>query len=343
MVRLKDIAEHVGVSISTVSRVIKNDRSRSVHPDTRKKVWDAVKELGYVPNLNARSLVTGKDPVEQRKRTMKIGWVANPKTAEMNPYYSSIYSGISDTINRLEYTLVNINKEDLDEDSRLLEILHESGIEGLILLDALDQDLVQFIQQYIPVVGLDYSYTEESITVVDFDRIAATKKAVGHLIKAGHTQIGFIGGGVGSGNEDLSLEKRYQGFRLALEEAGISFQEDWVMNTYWSIEQSYLGMQKVLKQEVLPTAMFCASDLMAIAAMRAVYEHGLRIPEDIAFIGFDNIEMAKYSTPPLTTINIPKYEMGEIAAKTVIDMVEKRLDIPIKILLPFELIIRESC
>ena len=119
--------------------------------------------------------------------------------------------------------------------------------------------------------------------------------------------------------------------------------KEWVINTGWHLEKSYEEMKKLLKRQgSLPTAMFCASDLMALPAMRAVLKNDMKIPDDIAFIGFDNIELAKYSTPPLTSINIPKYEMGEIAAKTIIDMVENRLNLPVKILLPFELIIRES-
>lgn len=341
MVRLKDIAEHVGVSISTVSRVIKNDKSRNVHPETRKKVWDAVKELGYVPNLNARNLVTGQQQ-STKKRTMKIGWVADPKTAEMNPYYSSIISGISDTIEDSDYTLVNFTNEDFSNESRLLEIIHEMGIEGLILMDEIDRSSLEFIQRHIPIVGLDHVYSDETFTTVDFDRIAAAKLAVEYFIKNGHQKIGFIGGGVGVENGDLSLEKRFQGYKLALEEAGIEYKEKWVINSHWNTENSYKGMKELLKSDDLPTAIFCASDLMAIPAMRAIHESGLRIPDDIAIIGLDNIEMAKYSTPPLTTINIPKYEMGEIVAKTMVDMVEEKIKVPIKILVPFELVVRES-
>lgn len=342
MVTLKDIAEYVGVSISTVSRVIKNDPTRSVHPETRRKVWAAVKELGYVPNIHARKLVTGQN--DERPRTMKIGWVANPKTAEMNPYYSSIYSGISDTIKNLEYSLVNITQEDLMNEAKLLSILLEVGIEGLILLEEVDPNTINYIQQHIPIVGLDVSYTDASFTIIDFDRIAAAKLAVDHLIKKGHRKIGFIGGGIGENNANLTAEKRYQGYTLALELAGLPIEEKWIINTRWSIEASYESMKQLIENEKeLPTAIFCASDLMAIPAMRATLEKGLRIPEDIAFIGFDNIEMGKYSTPPLTTIDIPKYEMGEISAKTMVDIIEKRINLPIKILLPFHLVERDSC
>lgn len=192
-------------------------------------------------------------------------------------------------------------------------------------------------------MGLDFYYSEETITIIDYDRKEAAKMAVEHLIKQGHEKIGFIGGGAGPRNENLAVEKRFQGYLTALEEAGIEFKENWIIDTGWLLENSYEGMKKLLKEQCeIPTAMFCASDLMAIAAMRAVFENNMKVPDDIAFIGFDNIEMAKYSTPPLTSIGIPKYEIGELSAKTIVDKVEGKLNIPVKILLPFELIVRES-
>ncbi|CAM4175784.1 LacI family DNA-binding transcriptional regulator [Lederbergia lenta] len=343
MVRLKDIAEKVGVSISTVSRVIKDDKSRNVNQETKQKVWDAVKELGYIPNLHARNLVTNQSSHESKRRTMKIGWVADPKVAEFNPYFSNIYSGISNTLDKLNYTLINMYKDEIADESRLLKMIHESGIEGIILVDRIDEKTLKFLKKYLPVVGLDFYYSEETITVIDYDRKEAAKMAVEHLINQGHEKIGFIGGGSGPRNESLAVEKRFQGYLTAIEEAGMVSKEDWIIDTGWLLENSYEGMKKLLKeQSEIPTAMFCASDLMAIAAMRAVFEKNLKVPDDIAFIGFDNIEMAKYSTPPLTSIDIPKYEIGELAAKTIVDKVEGKLNIPIKIFLPFELIVRES-
>nr|WP_280518610.1 substrate-binding domain-containing protein [Lederbergia wuyishanensis] len=261
----------------------------------------------------------------------------------MNPYFSNIFTGIDDTLSKLNYTLVNVYEDELKDQARLHKMVHESEIEGLILVDKIDEEIINFINTYLPIVGLDFFYSEESITIIDYDRIRAAKKAVEHLVEKGHRKIGFIGGGTGEKNESLSSEKRYQGYRLGIEEAGINLQEKWIINTKWSLDNSYEGMKKLLEAEQdLPTAMFCASDLMAIAAMRAVHEHNMKIPDDIAFVGIDNIEMSKYSNPPLTTINIPKYEIGELAAKTIIDKVEGKLNLPVKILLPFELIIRES-
>lgn len=345
MAKLKDIAEYVGVSIATVSRVIQSDPTRNVNPEIKRKVWDAVKELGYTPNQNARNLVTSNQK-QNRKRTMKIGWVADYKIIEMYPYYASMLNGVSDYLEHSEYTLVNINKEILQHDPLLHKTIHESGIEGLILFDSIDESILEYALEYIPIVGLDFSYTNKkmNISLIDFDREAAGVMAVEHLIQQGHTRIGFLGGGIGDQFENSQGENRYKGFQKAMNGAGLNIQPEWIGNTKWSMEKSYEFMAKLLKErsDHLPTAMFCASDMMAIAAMRAVIEQKLRIPEDIAFIGLDNIEMSKYSSPPLSTIDIPKYEMGELAAKTVIERIEGKTSLSVKILVPFELVIRES-
>ena len=343
MVRLKDIAEFVGVSISTVSRVIQNDQSRNVKPETKAKIWEAVKELGYIPNQHARNLVANKQE-KSNTRSMKIGWVANPKGAEMNPYFATIYTGIRDTLATNDYSLITITKDEIENEVLLLKTIHDLGIEGLLLIDPIDDSLVEYIQQNIPVVGLDFFYTNKNIAIVDYDREASIKKVVEYLVQQGHRDIGFIGGGVGESFEDLYSEHRFIGFQIAMEAAGLEIQPEWVINTLWKMENSYEKMKGLIKTDPLhlPTAMVCASDLMAIAAMRAVRECNLGIPEDIAFFGVDNIEMGKYSSPQLSTVEIPKYEMGRMAAKTIMELVEKEIRLPIKMILPFELVLRES-
>lgn len=343
MIRLKDIAEHVGVSISTVSRVIQNDQTRNVNSETKAKIWEAVKELGYIPNQHARNLVTNKQE-KNNTRTMKIGWVANPKQAETNPYFATIYTGIRDSLSDNDYTLISITKDEIENEVLLLKTIHDLGIEGLLLIDKIDDSLIEYIQQNIPVVGLDFYYTDKNMAIVDYDREASIKMVVRHLVKQGHRDIGFIGGGVHKTFEDLHAEHRFKGFQLAMEEAGLAIQPEWVINTQWKMENSYEKMKSLIKRDPLhlPTAMVCASDLMAIAAMRAVRENNLRIPEDIAFFGVDNLEMGKYSSPQLSTVDIPKYEMGRMAAKTIMEMVEGKIKLPIKITLPFELVLRES-
>lgn len=343
MTRLKDIAEHVGVSISTVSRVIQNDQTRNVNQETKAKIWEAVKELGYVPNKHARNLVANKKE-KSSIRTMKIGWVANPIQAEMNPYFATIYTGIRDALAKNDYSLVSITKDELENETLLLKTIHELGIEGLLLIDQIDCSIIEYIQQTIPLVGLDFFYTDKNIATVDYDREAAVKMVVQYLVKQGHKEIGFIGGGMNETLEGLYTEHRFKGFQQGMEEAGLAIRPEWIIHTKWKMENSYEKMGTLIKEQPLhlPTAMVCASDLMAIAAMRAARENELRIPDDIAFFGVDNIEMSNYSSPQLSTVDIPKYEMGRMAAKTIMEMVEGKITLPIKMILPFELVLRES-
>nr|WP_275950914.1 substrate-binding domain-containing protein [Cytobacillus citreus] len=275
---------------------------------------------------------------------MKIGWVANPKQAETNPYYATMYAGIRDTLDDNDYTLISITKDELENEALLLKTIHDLGIEGLLLIEAIDDSLIEYIQQNIPLIGLDFHYTDKDIAIIDYDRKAAIQKVVQHLVRQGHQDIGFIGGGANEGYVNLDSEYRFKGYKAAMEEAGFAIQPGWVINTQWNMENSYQKMKSLIKRDPLhlPTAMVCASDFMAIAAMRAAREHNLRIPEDIAFFGVDNIEMGKYTFPQLSTVDIPKYEMGKIAAKTIMEMVEGKITLPIKITLPFELVLRES-
>ncbi len=339
MVRLKDIAEHIGVSVTTVSRVIKNDPTRNVNPETKKKVWQAVKELGYTPNEYARLLVASAR--QQKKRTKKIAWLASPRLAEDNPYFSKIYSGISETLNNAGYMLVVLTNEDLEDEALFQQMIREKEVEGLLLIDKVDEKILLELMDLIPVVGVDFNYSDHAISTVDYDREDAAYKAVEHLRSKGHQRIGFIGGEI---NAVMTSEKRFKGYKKAMNEFGLTTDECWIINSNWCLEQSYKSALELLSQPTndRPTALLCAGDLLAIAAMRAAHELGLTIPDDIAFIGIDNNEMAQYAVPSLTTISIPQYEMGVIAAKTLMNQIEDHPTIDLKTLLPFQLIARQS-
>lgn len=339
LVRLKDIAKHVGVSITTVSRVIKNDSSRNVNPETKKKVWQAVKELGYIPNEYARNLVASS--VQEKKSTRRIAWLASPRLAESNPYFSKIYSGISETLNNAGYSLLLLSNEDLEDEAFFHQIIREKEVDGVLLIDKVDEEILLEIKEMIPVVGVDFNYSDHAISTVDYDREEAAFKAVEHLISKGHRHIGFIGGGI---DITMTNEKRFKGFKKAMNEFGLPIRESWIINSNWCLEQSYKATKELLNnpQNNRPTAIFCAGDLLAIAAMRAAHELDLNIPGDIAFIGIDNNDMAQYVVPSLSTISIPQYEMGVIAAKTLMNQIEDNPNIALKTLLPFELLIRQS-
>lgn len=340
MATLKDVAEHVGVSISTVSRVVNNDASRSVNADTRRKIWDAVTLLGYQPNKTARELV--KKGSSKPEHTHRVGCIVAVSQNKYNhPYFSPILEGIEKGVQEQggELAFIHTN-EDIKSPEMLHKVVQESGIEGMIVVERIDSSSYEYIKRHVPyLVGIDIS--DPAISSVGYDRLLAAKHAVQHLISRGRRKIGFIGGAGMAQN--ITREKRFMGYKEAMEDAGLEVRPDWVLDSGWNVDTSYELMKRALenKQDV-PDAIFAASDMMAISAMRAAFENKLRIPEDIAFVSIDNIEFAQYSNPPLSTVHIPKYEIGWVAAKTLFDMSQKQYPMPVRITLPFELVERQS-
>lgn len=340
MATLKDVAEHVGVSISTVSRVVNNDASRSVNSDTRRKIWDAVTLLGYQPNKTARELV--KKVAAKPEFTHRVGVIVAVSQNKYNhPYFSPILEGIERGVQEQggELAFIHTN-EDIKSPETLHKIVQESGIDGMIVVERIDPSSYEYIKRHVPfLVGIDIS--DPAIPSVGYDRLLAAKFAVQHLISRGHRRIGFIGGAGLAQN--ISKEKRFLGFKEAMEEADLDVRQDWILDSGWNVDTSYELMKRVLENKAdLPTAFFAASDMMAISAMRAAFESKLRVPEDVAFVSIDNIDFSNYSTPPLSTVHIPKYEIGWVAAKTLFDVSRKQYPMPVRITLPFELIVRQS-
>jgi DNA-binding LacI/PurR family transcriptional regulator len=219
--------------------------------------------------------------------------------------------------------------------------VNESALDGMIVVEGIPADAYRWIKQHVKViVGIDISDPE--VPVIAYDRVSAAKAAVDHLIVKGHRRIGFIGGPGLQG--DIQKEKRYRGYRYAMEEADLAIDPDWVINVNWDVNRSYEMVKEALEQrgKNRPTAFFAASDMMAIPAMRAAAEQQLAIPKDVAFFGVDNIEVSQFTSPPLSTINVPKLEMGMVAAKTLLDYLHRLLTIPVKILVPYQLILRQS-
>lgn len=340
---LKDVAQHVGVSVSTVSRVVNNDTSRHINAETKTKVWQAVRELGYEPNESARRLVRNEKE-QGRKTTKQIGCiVAGAHLRDEHPYFSPILNGFNKKMIEAGYSISFIHTADeLADEAALHRIGQDIRVDGVMIIGWVSQSIIDYLKQcQIAVVGI--STTGDGIAVIDYDRISGAKAAVEHLLDQGHRQIGFIGGF--GHTKKLESEERFLGYKFALYEAGIPLNKAWIIDTAWIVDQSYEQMTAMLQQfrdDQLPTAMFSASDLLAIPAMRAVIEQGKRIPEDIAFVAMDNIELAQYTSPPLSSVHVPKYEIGAVAAKTMFDQLQGQYPLTPKVLLPYELIVRQS-
>lgn len=343
MATLKDIAERVGVSVSTVSRVINSDSSRHVNTETKNKIWKVVQELGYEPNESARRLVQNK--AEQPKASMKIGCIVfAPQLQQHHPYFSPIMAGVQKELFERGYSIAYIHAlEEVRSEAVLHKAVHESSIDGMIIVGRMDDHILDYIGKYVPaIVGIDTVTSDDPIPIVDYDRVAAVQTAIRHLVAQGHRKIGFLGGL--AGEREGESELRLIGYRFALQEAGLELNPNWIIDTKWDVNQSYAGMLDMIDRhpDDLPTAMMAASDMMAIPAMRAAAERNIRIPEDMAFVGIDNIEISAFTSPPLSTIHIPKQEIGALAASTLIHCIQDKNMLPVKIQVPYQLIIRQS-
>jgi len=343
---LKDIAEAVGVSISTVSRVINSDVTKHVSEETRSKIWRAVQELGYEPNESARKLVMKKHAASKQP-TMQIGLISSWTlySAEQDPFFTSIFAGMRKMLEDFGYTFAYMYTfKELRNEAALQKVLYEQRVDGVVVFGDVyeDNDMVNLIQKHIPaIVGV--MSDSPDIQNINFDHIAAAETAVNHLALQGHRQIGFIGGYGYDG--DLESEDRYIGYKLSMQKAGLEIRKEWLVNTEWVVDRSYSWMLEMLdrnQNKQLPTAIFAVSDRLALPAMRAAIERGYRVPEDIAFIGIDNIELSQYTSPPLSTIHVPKFELGMTAIKTLIDYMQSDFRPAFQLLMPHELIVRQS-
>ncbi|GIP35375.1 LacI family DNA-binding transcriptional regulator [Paenibacillus sp. J2TS4] len=341
MPTLKEIAQHAGFSISTVSRVLNNDTSRHISIETKTKIWKVAKDLGYVASQTTKAS-TRKTATGGRTDFRQVGCIVSvPQNKYNHPYFSPILEGIEKKLSELNCSLAYvITMNEIEGEKAMRRLLQDTKLDGLIIVEGINQELYETIKKLVPaIVGIDIA--DPTVPVISYDRVQAAKAAVRHLMGQGHRRIGFIGGAGMTG--DLEREKRYRGYREALQEAGMEVDARWVINAGWDVNVSYSRMVELLDTEAeLPTAIFAASDMMAISAMRAVTERGMRIPQDMAFVGLDNIEVSQYTSPPLSTIHIPKSEIGMMAAKVLVDQLDGNNPLPFRLLMPFQLLVRSS-
>ncbi len=302
---MKDVARMAGVSTSTVSHVINNDRF--VSEAIREKVDAAIKELNYAPSALARSL--------KLNQTRTIGMLI---TASTNPFYSELVRGVERSCFERGYSLVLCNTEgDEQRMNRNLETLMQKRVDGLLLLcTETHQPSKEIIQRYpsIPTVMMDWAPFDGTSDLIQDNSLLGGDMATQHLIDKGHTRIACITGPLDKTPARLRLE----GYLSAMERAGLAIPDGYRITGDFEFNGGFEAMQKLLAQEPRPHAVFIGNDAMAFGAYQALYQAGLRVPDDMAIVGYDDIELARYMTPPLTTIHQPKDELGELAIDVLI-------------------------
>lgn len=330
MATLRDVARRAGVSIATVSYVLNG--TRPVSPEVEARVWEAVAALQYRPNRLARGL--------RRKRTHVLGLIV-PDNA--NPFFAEIARGLEDISFAHDYSLILCNSDgDPSKEQRYLGVLIEQQVDGIALVSAsaTPAHLTILRERGIPFVVVDRDLPGLEADCVLADNFQGGYLATWHLLNRGHRRIACI-----TGPSDLTPSAdRVRGYQKAMEEAGIEPLEVWVYRGDFRAESGYHAARFFLSLPlpIRPTAIFACNDLMAIGAMRAIGEAGLSIPQDIALVGFDDIVLASYVIPPLTTVAQPTYEMGRLAGELLLRRIQARGRPPARHLLPVRLIVRHS-
>lgn len=327
-----DVARRAGVSQTTVSLVLNNPETPSVPEETREKVFAAIRSLGYVPNFTARMLRTS--------RTLTLACIIPMIT---NPFYPAFVSGVQEMAEQKGYDVIIYNTHSSAErEARFLQSVQQGRVDGVIgvFFYTRARDLLPLFEKNIPVVRLEvrkHSGGEWPLDNIYVDNSAAAYQAVTYLVNRGHRPIAMLTGPDGPRNA------RRDGYLRALAESAVPHKP--LLQETGSYDEigGFTGMQRLLAEGHRPVAVFAANDLMAIGAIKAIRDAGLRIPADIAVVGFDDIPAARLIYPPLTTIHQDQGEMGRRAAGLLIERLEgKSPPEGRSVEMPFELIVRES-
>ncbi|MGG1878941.1 LacI family DNA-binding transcriptional regulator [Paenibacillus cisolokensis] len=339
MSTIRDVAKLANVSTATVSRVLNNDTKYKITEETKERVWQAVTQLNYKISSKPKRKASAKEPAEAKSQ-IKIGCVLSVTKGKYNdPYFMSILSGVEERLLSRGYSIAFIRTGIELNDHQILSSTFNEPITGLILMESLNRETYEYIRKQVPyIVGID---TERGdIDNVGYDHYNVASVAVNHLIEKGHTQIGYIGGSGLTGN--LKDSRRYRGYYASMHAAGLSVNPDWVIDCMWDEAVCTENINRLCTSGNVPTAFFAGSDLMAMAALNALYSSGISVPNDVAVIGLSNIEVSKYSNPPLSTIDVPTKEIGMVAVDNLLDRINGNQLLPKKVILPTRLVVRSS-
>jgi LacI family transcriptional regulator len=319
------VAQEAGVSAATVSRIL---NGTAVVNDAKKKaVDDAVAKLGYVPNPMARGLAGG--------RTLSIGVVTQ---AIDSPFYGAALRGIEDQLDPAGYSPLFVSGHwATDIETRCIDVLLSRRVDGIVVLTGrlTDAALRKFAKQ-VPLVVTGRALQEPGLFSLDFDNFEGGRLATRHLLELGHQRVAFIAGDA----DHPDVSERLRGYRDALAEAGLPFDPNLVVQGEYHEESGLQAVTTLLSRGVHFTALFSTNDQMAIGAAHGLQQHGLRVPEDVSLVGFDDLPTSRYALPPLTTIHQPAYEMGQLAAEAMLALIGGNT--PTQVLPAPRLIVRSS-
>ncbi len=323
------------MSRTTVSFVLNNVEGAQISPETRERVFQAAMDLDYFPDAAAQTLASG--------RSMTIGLVLNrsPNAIVSDTYITQVVDVLVEEVRRKGMRLILEIVEDDRHASTYLDLVRSKRIDGIIFSGprSADEALNALVADGFPTVLMG-DLPNSPVCSVDVDNVTAARQATIHLIRLGHRAIACI---TNAPPAYTACVERLHGYRQALQEYDLEYREDLVRYGDFSPESGYQQMKSLLVEKPYPTAVFVASDVVAIGAIAAIPELGLEIPRDIALVGFDDVPLARYLDPPLTTVHLPTREMSLLASEMIMELINGSRPVHPQVLLQTDLVVRKSC
>jgi LacI family transcriptional regulator/LacI family purine nucleotide synthesis repressor len=331
MLTIKDIARKAEVSVATVSKVMNG--YDDIGEVTKAKVLKIIKENNYRPNANAQSLRTNKSFL------VGLFFKDHQDSGVKHPFFRGIISGLEERLLENNYDMILFSANWEDQFS-YLEKCQFRNVDGAILMGMPKDDskLPELLNAKIPSVFIDLDISDDKASYIISDNEEGARKAVRHLVELGHKKIAIIEG------EQITIptQKRLAGYKAELKAQNLKVRDEWIIQGRFSVDGGFKAMEEILALKERPTAIFCMGDEIAVGAMQAIKEAGLKVPDDFSIVGFDDIEISQYLNPALTTIRQKKGEMGTEAAKMVLEMINPPEEKVEPEIIETELILRDS-
>lgn len=329
-----EVAKEAGVSRTTVSFVLNNAPNTGIPEETRRKVLETAARLQYHPNATGRRLASG--------RTKTIAYVMHqsPERAAADLFLPQVLFGLVTVARRHHYHVLFHPVDPENREDNYTSLIYEGYVDGLILANPQHQEpqAVSLRQQGYPVVVT--GRLSEDLPCVDADNFQGAQLATNHLLALGHRRIGLI---TNASRHYISSQERYNGYRHSLMAAGLPSDDSLVQEGDFTGDSGYQAMNVLLQLEELPTAVYIASDVVALGAIQAIKLQGLSIPQDIAIVGFDDVSPSQYTEPSLTTVRLPAYDLGWHTGHLLLQLINQQRPQNLTHMLTTELIVRASC
>lgn len=334
---LKDIAKMADVSISTVSRIVNGNSEKAASKEVQDKIWDIVQKTNYIPNENAQKLINRKEEAAEVKTIACI--YSRTPDFQSDPFFSDVTRSIEQTLNKLGYNLEFVLSTYDVSNSMLDSILTDKNIHGIIILGRISDNYIRTIKKHVRHIvytGLNKLDDDTNINQVICDGYRASMLALNHLKKDFLAEdIYYLG--------ETKDEVRYKAYADFMENHGQlkTFRERTIKTKFTTLD-GYEDMKKALEADMEPRAIFCGNDLTAMGALKALKEHHIEIPKDTSVVSIDNTELAQFTSPMLSTVDVSRNKLGELASKLLVDKLTDDDNVPITISVPSTLILRES-